>query len=188
MRIRKMVVIPAVCVAALVTFGQGAANVGKSVEELKKEIDLGALNVSEFRDKQNKKFTKIKTTSFQDKDMGFEGVMRVTLELKGDNGDVWYGQLLKPQAKASKLTDYTGEDTWEFQTAHGLLKYPELSCVVEYGYQMTNKTFVAIDSAYKKDENAADIMTRNKDSKNKLTITAKTRAEREGQAGGGGGE
>jgi hypothetical protein len=177
MRIGKKFIIPAVCVAAFTVFGQGQALVGKTVEELKKQISLGSVVTTDYRDNQNQKWELLKTTSEQDKDMGFEGVMRLTVELTGNNGEVWYGQQEKPQGK--KRADYIGSDTWEFRVPHGTLKYPEMVYAVEYGYKQTNKTFVAVGQQFRKVNSAEEIMARNKDSKNKLKITPKTRAEHE---------
>lgn len=182
MRISKKLIVPAVCLAAFAVFGQGANNIGKSAEELKKYIDLGSVTVSDYRDAKNndQKMTLVKTTSEQDKDMGFEGVMRFTVEMTGNDGTVWYGQILKPQGK--KLPDYTGSDRWEFRFPHGALKYPQIAYAMEYGYKATNGTFVAVDQQFKKVESADEIMERNKSSQNKLKITVKAVAERESAA------
>lgn len=182
MRIVTQLMISVICMMAVTVFGQGAANVGKTVEELSKYIHIGSSVASDYRDDKNQKKTLIKTTSDQDKDMGFDGVMRLTIELTGNKGEVWYGQMLKPQA--TKRPDYIGQDTWEFRVSHGELKYPEMVYAVEYGYEMTNKTFVVVARDVRKCESGDEIIARNKDSKNQLKLTAKTRAEGEGTGGG----
>lgn len=176
MRIGKNFIVPVVCMAAFTIFGQGAANVGKSVEELKKYISLGAPVVSDFRDKKNQKFAQIKSSTEQYKDMGFDGVLRLTVELTGSEGEVWYGQILKPQGK--RRPDYLGKDDWVLTISHGQLKYPKMVYALDYGYQTSN-AFVVVDQHLYKVESADEIMTRNKDSKNKLEITAKTKPQHE---------
>lgn len=179
MSIRKWSVVSVICMAAFTVFSQGSANVGKSVEELKKYISLGAIVDSDYRDKGNQKFELLKATTEQDKDMGFDGVLRLTIEMTGKEGEVWYGQMSKPQGK--RRPDYNGRDTWEFSISHGALKYPKIVYAVEYGYQTSN-AFVAVDQQLKKVESADEIMTRNKGSKNKLKITIKARAEHDTSA------
>jgi hypothetical protein len=183
MRIVKQLIVPVFCMAAITVFGQGSANVGKTVEELRKSVSVGLVSVSDYRDDKNQKMSLIKAASTQDKDLGFDGAMRFTLELTGDTGEVWYGQIVKPQGK--RRADYLGEDTWEFRIPHGALKYPSVAYAMEYGYQMTNKTFVVVDQKCKNCESGGEIMERNKDSKNKLNITSRARAEHENAAGAG---
>jgi hypothetical protein len=182
MRIGKNLIVPAVWLTALTVFGQGTNNIGKSVDELKKDISLGTVNCSEYRDTKNndQKMALVKATSEQDQDMGFDGAMRCTVELTGNDGEVWYGQIVKPQG--AKKVGYTGTDLWEFRFSHGALKYPQMAYALEYGYEMPDKTFVAVDQKFKKAESADEIMDRNKGSANKLKITAKAVAEREGAA------
>ena len=180
MCIGKKFIVPVVCMAAFTVFGQGAPNVGKSVEELKKYINIGTITCFDNRNNQNQKMTVIKVSTDQDKDMKFEGVMRLTVELKGDSGEVWYGQTLKAQGKWVTRADYAGTDNWEFQMLHGSLKYPEVAYAVEYGYQTTNKTFVVVRQVCKKVESADEIMTRNKGSKNLLKIAGKVKGDVEG--------
>ncbi len=184
MRMEKKFIVPAVCLAAFTVFGQGTNNIGKSVEQLKKYISLGNVTVSDYRDtkKNDQKMFLLKTTSEQDKDMGFEGVMRLTVEMTGKDGAVWYGQVLKPQGAGSKKVDYIGSDVWEFRVSQGQLKYPQMVYAMEYGYQQTNGTFVAVCQQFRKVESADEIMTRNKGSKNKLKIIPKAVGEGESVA------
>lgn len=179
MCIGKRIVVPVICMAAFAAFSQGTNNVGKSVEELKKYINLGVPVVSDYRDKKNQKFELLRVATEQDRDMGFDGVLRVTVELTGGD-EVWYGQLIRPQGK--KRPDYNGRDTWEFSIPHGALKYPKLVYAVEYGYQVSN-AFVAVDQQFKKVESAEEIMARNKGSKNKLKIIAKSISEHDTSEG-----
>lgn len=181
MRIDSKFIVPVVCLAAFTVFGQGAANVGKSVEELKKYISLGAPVVSDFRDGKNQKFELIRAGTEQYKDMGFDGVLRLTVEMTGNNDEVWYGQIAKPQGK--KRPDYIGKDDWEFTISHGKLKYPKIVFALEYGYQTSND-FVVVDRQLQKVDSADEIMTRNKDSKNKLELTSKTKAQHESEVAG----
>ncbi|MFA6174496.1 MAG: hypothetical protein WC701_12570 [Kiritimatiellales bacterium] len=178
MRIGKKLVVPAVCMAAFAVFGQGAANIGKSVEELKKSIILGAPVVSNIRDDKNQKFELIKVGTEQYKDMGFDGVLRLTVELTGSNDEVWYGQISKPQGK--RRPDYIGKDDWEITVSHGDLKYPKVVFALEYGYQTSN-AFVVVDQYLQKADSSDEIMTRNKDSKNKLALTIKTKPQHEAE-------
>lgn len=184
MRIGKKFIVPAVCLAAFTVFGQGTNNVGKSIEQLKKYISLGNVTVSDYRDTKNKdqKMFLLKVTSEQDKDMGFEGVMRLTVELTGKDGAVWYKQITKAQGAGSKKLDYIGSDVWEFRVSQGQLKYPQMVYAVEYGYQPTNGAFVAVCQQFRKVESADEIMTRNKGSKNLLKVTAKAVGEGESVA------
>jgi len=177
MRIVTQLIVPVICMTAMTVLGQGAANVGKTVEELANYIHIGSSVTADTRDDKNQKLTLVKTTSDQDKDMGFDGVMRLTVELTGNTGEVWYGQIMKPQAK--RRPDYIGKDTWEFTVPHSGLKYPEMVYALEYGYQVTNKAFVVVGRDARKCESGDEIMARNKDSKNEIKLTAKTRAEHE---------
>jgi len=176
MRINRKFIVPVICMAAFTVFGQGAANVGKSVEELKKYISLGAPVASNYRDDKNQKFELIKASTEQYKDMGFDGVLRLTVELTGNNDEVWYGQISKPQGK--RRPDYIGKDDWEFTASHGTLKYPKVVFALEYGYQTSN-AFVVVAQQLQKVDSVDEIIARNKDSKNKLSLTAKTKAQHE---------
>ena len=173
MRIGKKLIVPVICMAAFTVFSQEANNAEKSVEELKKLVTLNPVVKTDFRDTDNQKFEQLKISTGQDKDMGFNGVLRVTVELTGQDGEVWYGQALKPQGK--RRADYIGLDDWICEIPHGELKYPKVVYAVEYGYQTTKKDFVAIQERLRKVESADEIMTRNKGSKNelKLKITGK---------------
>ena len=182
MCIGKKFVVPAVCMAAITVFGQSAADMEKKVEQLKKSVDLGTINISDYRDKQGQKMSLVKIATEQDKDMGFDGVLRFTVELTGKNGEVWYGQITEPQAK--KKADYSGQDFWRLRFSHGTLKSPEIAYAMEYGF-LEKGVFVAVDHEYQKVDSADVIMARNKDSKNKLTITSRTRSDQEGADGGG---
>jgi hypothetical protein len=175
-----------VCMAGLSIFGQETASGGKNIDELQKYIHLGSVIVSNYRDKQNQKMILMEISSDQDKDMGFDGVMRITVELTGDDGDVWYGQTLLPQGK--KLIDYLGEDAWSVRFSIGSLKYPSLAYAVEYGYQTTEKTFITVDQKLVKVASADEIMERNKDSKNLLKLKTKTRADSEDASGNDSGD
>ena len=181
MRIRKNFIVPVVCMAAFSVLGQGAAYVGKQIPEtLLKTISIGSPSVQDFRDDKNQKFEKILVSTEQDKDMGFDGVLRLTVELTGSEGEVWYGQISKPQGK--RRVDYLGKDDWTLTVSHEKLKYPKMVFALEYGYPTSN-SFVVVAQQLKKVESADEIMTRNKDSKNKLTLKAKTRAQHEADIG-----
>ena len=136
--------------------------------------------MQDFRDDKNQKFEKILASTEQDKDMGFDGVLRLTVELTGSEGEVWYGQISKPQGK--RRADYLGKDDWTFTVSNEKLKYPKMVFALEYGYPTSN-SFVVVAKQLKKVESADEIMTRNKDSKNKLTLKAKTRAQHEADTG-----
>ena len=176
MHIGKKLIVPVICMAAFTVFGQGAANVGKSVDELKKLIILNPVVETDFRDKDNQKFEMLKLQTQQDKDMGFDGVLRVTVELTGEGGEVWYGQMSKPQGK--RRPDYIGLDDWTCSIPHGELKYPKVVYAVEYGYQTTND-FVVLQQRLRKVDSADEIMARNKDSKNKLKFKITTKPQHE---------
>ena len=177
MRIGKKFIVPVICMAAFTVFCQETNNAGKSVEELKKLVILNPVVETDFRDKDNQKFQQFKMSTAQDKDMGFNGTLRVTVELTGEGGEVWYGQMSKPQGK--RRPDYIGTDDWTCTIPHGELKYPKAVYAIEYGYQTTNKDFVAIQERLRKVASADEIMARNKGSKNKLKLKITGKAQHE---------
>jgi len=174
----------AVSMAACV-FAQQDAGPQARVKRLQKDVSLGSVSQTDFRDKENVKQQMIKISSQQDKDDPFSGIMRVTLEFTGANGDVWYGQSQRAQGNGKNSLDYTGEDLWEFTFAHGDLKYPEVTAyAVEYGFE-EDRMFFPVAQRFKKVESAEQIMERNKESKNKLKIRPRSVPQRSGGDSGG---
>ena len=166
-----------VLLLAMASFAQDA-DIQAQCDVLKKTVSVGSVNAGNYRDGKNAKFERIKVSSYQDKDDPFVGMMRFTVEIKGDNGDIWFGQKTTKQNKKPVDVNYTGEDFWEFSFPDGELKYPEITgYAVEYGIE-TNKLFYTVASKLQRVESADEIMERNKGSQNILKISSKSMPQR----------
>jgi hypothetical protein len=180
-------VVPAVVIMAAGVFAQvtNDADVEAAIKALKKELSIGSIVKTDFRDKEDQKNERVKLVTEQGEDSPFMGTMRFTVEVTDKAGEVRWGQITKVQAKHPP--EYEGKDEWTFEFLHGTLDKPKMTAyVLEYGWE-TNKVFTPVVQEFYKAESAAEITDRNKDPKKKLKITAKTKTFRK-DAGGGGGE
>jgi len=175
MRIGTGTVFLAVLILAGGLFAQ-TDDIEAKVKALKKELTLGAVVKSDFRDDKDQKFERYKLTTEQEKDDPFLGAVRFTVEMTDKAGQVICGQKVQPQAKHP--AEYAGRDEWTFDVPHGALDKPKITAyALEYGWE-TNKVFTPVEQEFYKVESAEEILARNKDSKQKLTIKGSSKAFR----------
>ena len=149
--------------------------------KLQKEVSLGSVNRSSVRDEKNQKVEVIKTTTEQDEDSTFTGVLRFTAEFTDRAGTVFYGQVTVKQKPHPK--NYEGKDEWEFRIPHGDLKQLQMGAyAMEFGFEDSG-VFVSVAQKFSKVKNAEEIISRNKDPNRKLTVAGKTKALRQTSSG-----
>lgn len=167
----------AVCaVLAAGGFAQETPDTETLIKQLKKHLSLGSVVRTDFRDEKDQKFERIKATTEQDEDSPFMGTIRFTFEMTDKAGQTRWGQITRIQAKHP--VEYDGKDEWTFEFPHGELDRPKITAyALEYGWE-TNKVFTPVVQKFDNAESADEITERNKDSKNKLKITVKTKAFR----------
>lgn len=157
-------------------FAQETPDTETMQKALKKELNIGSVVKTGFRDDTNQKFERIKVTTKQKKNSPFMGALRFTVEFTGKTGESRWGQISKAQAKHPP--EYQGQDEWTFEFPHGDLDSPKITAyALEYGWN-TNKVFTPVVQKFYNVENADEITARNKDPKKKLKILAKTTAVR----------
>jgi hypothetical protein len=180
MRINHFVFVICIVLAAGL-FAQETPDTEAMQKALKKELDMGSVVKSDFRDDTDQKFERIKLTTEQDEDGSFMGTMRFTVELTDKAGETRWGQILRKQAK--RPAEYDGKDEWTFEFPHGELDKPKMTAyALEYGWE-TDKVFTPVVQEFYKVESADEITARNKDPKQKLKITAKTKSFRKESGG-----
>ena len=181
----RKLIMAAVLVLVAGAFAQEAPNTDEMVKQLKKELSMGSIVKTDFRDDKDQKFERVKLTTEQDEDSPFMGTMRFTVEMTDKAGEVRWGQITKVQGK--RPAEYDGKDEWTFDVPHGALDKPKMTAyALEYGWE-TNKVFTPVAQNFYKVESADEITDRNKDPKKKLKVTAKTKSLRQDTGGGGGG-
>ena len=173
-------------IAAAAALAAGAlAQETPEIEAMKKalgkELSLGSILKTDYRDDDDQKFERVKLVTEQNRDDSFVGTMRFTVELTGKNGEVWWGQILRKQAK--RPPEYEGRDEWIFDFPHGDLRNPKITAyALEYGWE-TNSVFIPVEQEFYKVESADEITERNTDRKKKLKIKAKAKSFREESGG-----
>jgi hypothetical protein len=180
MRIKWFIMaVSAVAVTGL--FAQETTDVEEKIKLLKKQISLGAVVKSDFRDAKDQKWERVKVSTEQDQDSPFMGTMRFTVELTDRAEQTTCGQVLKLQGKHP--SGYDGKDEWTFEIPHGTMEKPKITAYsLEYGWE-TNKVFTPVRQVFYKAESADEIMERNKNPKSKLKITSKAKAIRQTDSG-----
>jgi len=152
-------------------FAQEAPEAEAMMKLLKKQLSLGSVTRSDFRDDKDMKNERVKLVTEQDEDSPFLGTLRFTVEMTDKAGEIWWGQSSKVQGKHS--AEYDGKDEWTFDFPHGALDKPKMTAyALEYGFE-TNKVFTPVVQKFYNVESADEITSRNKDPKKKLKITAK---------------
>lgn len=181
---QKRLIGTVVVMLAAGVFAQATNNVDveAKIQSLKKELSMGSIVKTDFRDKEDQKNERVKLTTEQEKDSPFMGTMRFTVEVTDKAGQTIYGQ--KTQLQAKHPPEYAGRDEWTFEFLHGAMEKPKMTAyVLEYGWE-TNKVFTPVKQEFYKAESAEEIMARNKDPKSKkLQIKAKAKPFRM-EAGG----
>lgn len=174
---RRTGFILAVCaVVAAAGMAQESADTEAVVKRLKKQLSLGSIVRTDFRDEKNQKFEQIKVITEQSEDDPFTGTMRFTVEITDKAGETRWGQITRAQAK--RPAEYDGKDEWTFEFPHGELDKPKITAyALEYGWE-TNKVFTPVVQKFDNVESAAEITARNKDAQKKIKITPKTKAFR----------
>lgn len=110
-----------------------SAETVKLKEKLAKTVKIGTINVDTARDSENKKSEVFKFHTYQDerdKDLIFR--VRVTVEMTDKAGNTCFAQFNRAQGAVHE--EYTGEDDWIFQVAHGDMDKPKISAyAIQYG-------------------------------------------------------
>ena len=198
-----------VLLIAAAAVAQDDSTIAEQVAAAQKHASIGTVESKVTASKKTGvKTQSFKVTSEQEPDNPFVGTMRLTIEMEaGDN--MWYGQQQQTQQKQISTEagaeqgkiDYTGEDSWTFKIAlsDDLKEGKVKAYAAEYGFVVSNKVsgdkFVVVVGKYDRVESADEIIARNQDSKNVITIKSTGKAlkkgegseDKKGDAGGGGG-
>lgn len=157
-------------------FAQESPDTEAMMKLLKKQLSMGSIAKTDFRDAKDLKNERVKLVTEQDEDNPFVGTLRFTVEVTDKSGEVRWGQVSRAQSKHPP--EYEGKDEWTFEFPHGELDKPKITAyALEYGWE-TNKVFTPVVQKFDNAESAGEITDRNRDPKKKLKITAKGRSFR----------
>jgi len=139
----RYIILLAFCLNCFTSFG---AELSDEIVELKKsrksKVKIGSVSDDTIRNDEDKKIEVLKFHTYQYEDDELTYRICVTVELTDNQDDVYFAQLAREQGSVHK--DYTGEDSWEFQIAHGDLEKPKLTAyAIQYGF-FTDGIFVPI--------------------------------------------